>query len=77
MFTVRCMLLQGFSVMLVIYLAAVFVVVINVGRSRIAGTAECIQVRLLFFCSLVSLHCPDQSYQFELVCPRLKCPALT
>lgn len=52
-------MLQGFLVVLAVYFAAVAVVVINVGRSRMAVTAECIKVRLLFY-NLLSLLWPAQ-----------------
>ena len=57
LFAERLSMLQGFLVVLAIYFAAVAVVVINVARSRMAVTAECIKVKLLF-CHLLSLLWP-------------------
>ena len=77
-------MLQGFLVVLAIYVAVVAVVVINVARSRMAVTAECIKVRLLFF-HVLSLLWPalislcswlPSSFQELLLCPALPCPAL-
>ena len=67
-------MLQGFLVVLAIYLAAVAVVVVNVGRSRMAVTAECIKVRLLVL--LLYLLSPALKSLFKSPCPALPCPAL-
>ena len=46
----KSLMLQGFLVVLAFYFAALCVVMINVFRSSMAITAECIKVRLLLSC---------------------------